>query len=225
MLSGRPELLAIIVGIVFVGAFLRELILGERGARARRHAAAGVARAPPHAAQAGGAGPARLRDRVADHVLPQPLPARSRHHDPDLCDAGLGPEHRRRPRRPARSRLRRLLRGRRLFLRAAGGALRLLVLDLPAARRHPRLVLGHHPRLSGAAAARRLSRHRHHGVRRDHPAGAAQLAERSPTAPTASAASRGRASSACRSPAATTASRTSSGWSTRSRTASSFSIT
>ena len=30
VLSGRPELLAIIVGIVFAGAFLRELILGER---------------------------------------------------------------------------------------------------------------------------------------------------------------------------------------------------
>ena len=43
-----------------------------------------------------------------------------RHPDPDLRHARLGPEHRRRPRRPARPRLRRLLRGRRLFLRAAG---------------------------------------------------------------------------------------------------------
>ena len=38
-----------------------------------------------------------------------------RHPDPDLRDAGLGPQHRRRPRRPARSRLCRLLRGRRLL--------------------------------------------------------------------------------------------------------------
>ena len=43
-----------------------------------------------------------------------------RHPDPDLHHAGLGPEHRRRPRRAARSRLRRLLRRRRLRLRAAG---------------------------------------------------------------------------------------------------------
>ena len=42
-----------------------------------------------------------------------------RHPDPHLHHARLGPEHRRRPRRPARSRLRRLLRGRRLLLRAA----------------------------------------------------------------------------------------------------------
>ncbi len=39
----------------------------------------------------------------------------------------------------------------------------------------PRGVLGHPARLSGAAPARRLSRHRHARVRRDHPAGADQL--------------------------------------------------
>ena len=39
----------------------------------------------------------------------------------DLRDARLGPQHRGRPRRPARSRLRRLLRGRRLHLRHAVG--------------------------------------------------------------------------------------------------------
>ncbi len=55
--------------------------------------------------------------------------------------------------------------------------LRPVVLDLPAARRHPRRVLGHPARLSGAAAARRLSRHRHARLRRDHPPRAAQLAE------------------------------------------------
>ena len=50
-----------------------------------------------------------------------------------------------------------------------------IVLDPAAARRHPRLVLGHPARLSGAAAARRLSRHRHARLRRDHPPRADQL--------------------------------------------------
>jgi ABC-type branched-subunit amino acid transport system permease subunit len=53
--------------------------------------------------------------------------------------------------------------------------LRLSLLDLPAARRHPRGLLGHPARLPGAAAARRLSRHRHARLRRDHPHRAAQL--------------------------------------------------
>ena len=39
----------------------------------------------------------------------------------------------------------------------------------------PRGALGHHARLPGAAAARRLSRHRDAGLRRDHPPGADQL--------------------------------------------------
>ena len=52
-----------------------------------------------------------------------------------------------------------------------------VVLGLPAARRHPRRVLGRAARLSGAAAARRLSRHRHAGLRRDHPPRPHQLAE------------------------------------------------
>ena len=112
-----------------------------------------------------------------------------RHPDPDLRHAGLGPEHRRRPRRPARSGLRRLLRRGRLLLRAAATSDpsslhgRLLgpnfwplgLLDLPAARRHAGGLLGHPAGLPGAAAAGRLSRHRHAGVRRDHPPGADQL--------------------------------------------------
>ena len=49
----------------------------------------------------------------------QPLSARPRDPDADLRDAGLGAQHRGRARRPARPRLCRLLRGRRLFLRAA----------------------------------------------------------------------------------------------------------
>ncbi len=98
-----------------------------------------------------------------------------RHPDPDLHHARLGPEHRGRPRRPARSRLRRLLRGRRLFLRAAAPRPSACRSGSAAARRHSRRVLGHPARLSGAAAARRLSRHRHAGLRRDHPPRADQL--------------------------------------------------
>ena len=52
---------------------------------------------------------------------------------------------------------------------------RLVVLDLPAARRHSGGLLGHHPRLSGAAAARRLSGYRHARLRRNHPHRADQL--------------------------------------------------
>ena len=81
----------------------------------------------------------------------EPLHPRPRHADPDLCDARLGPQHRGRAGRPARPRLCRLLRGRRLCLRAAGRTFRLVVLDLPAAGRHPRRLLGHDPRLPGAA--------------------------------------------------------------------------
>ena len=98
-----------------------------------------------------------------------------RRPDSDLRDAGLGIEHRGRPRRPARSRLCGLLCGRRLFLCAAFDHLRPFVLDLPAARRNPRRDVGHHSRLSGPEAARRLSRDRHAGLRRDHPHGADQL--------------------------------------------------
>ena len=117
-----------------------------------------------------------------------------RHPDPDLHHAGLGPEHRRRPRRPARPRLRRLLCRGRLRLRAAGhqrsrqglhgrvGRGGLLagvgVLDLPARRRHHGGVLGHPAGLPGAAPARRLSGHRHAGLRRDHPPRAHQLGAR-----------------------------------------------
>ena len=74
-----------------------------------------------------------------------------RRPDSDLRDAGLGTEHRGRPRRPSRSRLRRLLRGRRLFLCAALDHLRPFVLDLPAARRNSRRDVGRHSRLPGPA--------------------------------------------------------------------------
>ena len=161
----------------------------------------------------------------AGAVLRQPLPARPRHPGADLCDARLGPEHRGRPRRPARPRLRRVLRGRRLLLRAAGDELRPVVLDLPAARRHPRGVLGRPARLSGAAAARRLSRHRHAGLRRDHPPRAAQLAELHRRAERHLRHPAADASSACRSPTTKAASPRSSGSSFRRSTASCSSST
>ena len=67
-----------------------------------------------------------------------------RHPDPDLHHAGLGAEHRRRPRRPARSGLRRLLRGRRLFLcTARHRPSDLSFWMLPAAFRNSGCVLGH----------------------------------------------------------------------------------
>ena len=97
----------------------------------------------------------------------------------------------------ARSRLCRVLRGRRLFLRASSRsdlgltfweALPLSGL-LAAARRRA-------ARLSGAAAARRLSRHRHARLRRDHPYRAAELDVADRAAPTASATFRGPACSA-----------------------------
>ena len=57
-----------------------------------------------------------------------------------------------------------------------GTAFRPVVLDPAAGRRLPGRLLGRHPRLPGAAAARRLSGDRHAGLRRDHPPGADQLA-------------------------------------------------
>ena len=71
------------------------------------------------AAPSGSAGPAGRRRRAAVHAVRRPEDDGSRRPDPDLRHAGLGPEHRGRPRRPARPRLRRLLRGRRLHLCAA----------------------------------------------------------------------------------------------------------
>jgi hypothetical protein len=115
--------------------------------------------------------------RAALHPRHRALRARPRHPGADLRHARLGAQHRGRARGAARPRLRRLLRGRRLFLRAARHHLRLVLLDLPAARRDHGGLLGHPARLPGAAAARRLPRHRHARLRRDHPRRADQLGE------------------------------------------------
>ncbi|MCY1235017.1 hypothetical protein D9M72_476190 [compost metagenome] len=98
-----------------------------------------------------------------------------RHPDPDLCDARLGPEHRRRPRRPAGPRLRRFLRSRCLFLRAALHLSGPVLLGVVAGGRPPRRLLGRGPRLPGASSARRLSGDRHACLRRNHPSCPDQL--------------------------------------------------
>ncbi len=119
--------------------------------------------------------------------------------DRHLRDDGDRAEHGRRLRGPARSRLRRLLRDRRLH----GGLVRLSALQLEGRlrvrrdrragrdRRDPHLDLarpphrrGHHSRrrrshrLANAPAEGRLSRHRHARLRRDHPPGRAERRRR-----------------------------------------------
>ena len=95
------------------------------------------------------------------------------HESRDPVRAALdGPQHRRRIRRSARPRLHRVLRSRRLCLRAARiAAFRpaLAVLDHPAARRRRRVLLRRAPRRADVEAPRRLPRYRHAGLRRDHP--------------------------------------------------------
>ena len=186
VLETRPLLLAVFVLIAIAGSLVRLARSHPLAAPPRRRACSGRERAPGALARADREMVHSLRARLrhplsGDRDLGRRLRRRGemdrqfRHPDPDLRDAGLGIEHRGRPRRPARSRLCRVLRGRRLFLRAAGQGIRVLVLDPAAARRHPLRLLGHPARLSGAAAARRLSRHRHARLRRDHPADPDQL--------------------------------------------------
>ena len=82
------------------------------------------------------------------------------------------PQHRRRLRGPARSRIHRVLRGRRVRLRAPREpALQPApaVLGHPADRRGGRVPVRRAARDADAQAAWRLSRDRHAGVRRDHP--------------------------------------------------------
>ena len=113
--------------------------------------------ARPAAVRAG-----RDRHRVGAH-----------HESRDPVRAAVArPQHRRRLRRTARSRLHRVLRGRRLRLRAPRvAALRSApsVLDHPSDRRRRRLPVRRAARRADAQASRRLSRDRHAGLRRDHP--------------------------------------------------------
>ena len=120
----------------------------------------------PRADRRGAARPA-VRADVRRHLL-------GAHHQPrhPLLLPGAGTQHRRRLRRPARPRLHRVLCGRRLRLRAAREpALQPApaVLDHPADRRRRRLPVRRAAGRADAEAARRLPRHRHAGLRRDHP--------------------------------------------------------
>ena len=93
-------------------------------------------------------------------------------HRGDLRPGGARAEHRRRLRRPARPRLRRLLRHRRLHgrgpRRPQHGTWPFLLLRPARGRRHD--GLRRHARRPDPAGARRLPRHRDARVRRDHPA-------------------------------------------------------
>ena len=97
--------------------------------------------------------------------------------------------------------------------------LRPVVLDLPAARRHSRRAVGRHARLPGAAPARRLSRHRHPRLRRDHPHHSGQLGRLHRRRRRHRLDSRRSPSSACASPTRRTASTSSSTSITRRCTA------
>ena len=128
---------------------------------------AGVSRGPPDR---------RGAAAVSDRRSAAALRGRYRDADPHLHHARLGTERRGRARGTARSRLRRLLRRRRLHLCADLDPFRLVVLGLPAARRLLRGALGHDARLPGPAPSRRLPRHRDAGVRRNCPHHPHQLA-------------------------------------------------
>ena len=162
VLIGRWPLSFGIAAIVFLFVFLRQMAASDWRVwfdRVGAIAAGGMGGALVQAAREGEGVAPPSRARVAFSrwfgpfalglVVAVPLhharPARARRlaevdqqlrrPDHDLRDAGLGPEHRGRPRGPPRSRLRRLLRRRRLFLCAAVDDFRPVVLDLPAACR------------------------------------------------------------------------------------------
>ena len=105
------------------------------------------------------------------------LRGRYRDADFDLHHARLGLECGRRARWPARSRLRRLLRGRRLQLRADLNTNGLVLLGLPAACRLLRSTLGHDAWFPCPAPSRRLFGHRDARLWRDHPHRPHQLAK------------------------------------------------
>ena len=94
----------------------------------------------------------RARLRAAVPAVREPLRGRHRHHGVDLRDARLGAEHRGRARRPARPRLRRLLCGRRLLLRAVRAMARARLLAMPADGRRARGLVRGPARLPGACA-------------------------------------------------------------------------
>ncbi len=202
VLTGRWPLSFGVAVLVFAFVFLRQMAradwriwfdrvgsiaAGGMGGALVQAAREGEGTAPPSAARVAFGryiGPFML-GLVILFPLICPWPPRSgrlaevdqqlRRPDHDLRDAGLGIEHRGRPRRPSRSGLRGVLCGWRLFVCAAFDHLRPFVLGLPAARRTARRDVGRHSRLPGPEAPRRLPRDRDARLRRDHPNGADQL--------------------------------------------------
>ncbi|SUC59443.1 leucine/isoleucine/valine transporter permease subunit [Pseudomonas aeruginosa] len=182
---------------MFVWQLFRDRIPAQAGSRRRLQ---GQRQRPEELPQPaidpalGGPRPGRGGFRLA--VLRLARGGGHRHPDPDLRDARHRPEHRGRPGRPARSRLRRLLRGRCLHLRAARRVRRVRLLDRPADRRDDGRAVRLPPRLPGAAPARRLPGDRDPRLRRDHPHPAAQHDRDHRAVPTASARSPSRPCSA-----------------------------
>ncbi len=172
----RFDWVAIAVAAVFFGKLLldflpRQLLPQQRAARSVAASESRTILLIRLGRGGGGIGAA------ADAVLVA-LPGRPRHLGADLHHARLGLERGGGIGRAFRSRLRRVLRRRRLFLRAVRAGLRSFLLGGAADRRRAR-GRGRHPAgISGAAAARRLSRHRHAGFRRDRPHHADQLGQR-----------------------------------------------
>ncbi len=208
-LVARPGLLAIVVGGVFVGRLLLNLFWWNSSWKLPRptwRPAWPIPSVGGYGKDYGGyllVGAAFLLPIVAlrhredfSPRHPAPLSVRPVDPRPHLCDARLRAQHRGRARRASRSRLCRLLRGRRLHLRAACLAFRPRLLDLPAARGPARGVVGRGARLPRAAASRRLSRHRHARLRRDRPHRAPQLDRGDQRARTASPTFRSRPFSA-----------------------------
>ena len=160
-------------------------------------AAASSARSAPSGSGLAAAG---RRRRAAVHAVRRPEDDGSRRPDPDLRHAGLGPEHRGRPRRPARSRLRRLLRRRRLFLCAAQHPVRPRLLGGAAAGRHDGGDLRPPARLSRCCACAATISPSSPWASARSSGSSCSTGSTSPTARPASARSRGRPCSARCSP-------------------------
>lgn len=154
------------VWIAVAGVFLFQLFAVAR-AREIVGEAAGPARDGRAAAARDRLGAARGRARVA--VLRLARRSGRRDARADLRDPRPRAEHRGGFRGAAGSRLCRVLRGRRLYVRDAEPVLRAVVLGMPAARRDRGRDVRLPARLPGAAPARRLSRDRHARLRRNHP--------------------------------------------------------
>ena len=122
--------------------------------------------------------PGRNRDPAAVPAFRRPPADGYRHPGPDLCDAGMGAQHRGRAGGSARpSAMSRSTRWGPTATRSSPATSASISGACLPLRRGVRGLLRHHPRLSGAPAARRLSRDRHPRLRRDDPHHPAQLVQ------------------------------------------------